>query len=85
MFFVSIPAREIPLEKITNGDFIYSLKLEKIPEDDGIYIFARQWGKSYEALYRDNLKICLHNPLIFLVGRAGIEPATNGLKDVNLN
>ena len=73
--------KPIPLEKVTNGDFIYSLKLEKIPEDAGIYIFARQWGKSYEALYvgkSENLRRRVHGHLNNLKLMKYLEKARTG-------
>jgi hypothetical protein len=30
---------------------IYTLDLETVPDAPGIYVFARRWGRSYEALY----------------------------------
>jgi hypothetical protein len=44
--------KSIPLQRATKEEgLIYSFNLEKIPEVPGIYIFARCWGRSYEALY----------------------------------
>jgi hypothetical protein len=39
----------VPLAKGEVG--IYTLDLGKIPRAPGVYIFARKWGGSYEALY----------------------------------
>jgi hypothetical protein len=30
---------------------IYTMDMEKVPDGPGIYVFARRWGRSYEALY----------------------------------
>lgn len=42
-------AAPVPLRKSRVG--IYDLDLDSIPRAAGIYIFARKWGKTYEALY----------------------------------
>lgn len=42
-------ATPVPVRKSQDG--VFALDLEKIPKAPGIYIFARKWGKSYEALY----------------------------------
>jgi len=39
----------IPVRKNQDGDF--DIDLDKLPKAPGIYIFARKWGRSYEALY----------------------------------
>lgn len=41
--------KPVPLRSCSNG--YYQLDLEAVPSSPGIYIFARRWGKSYEALY----------------------------------
>ena len=41
--------KPIPLEK--DSGLIYTCDIEKIPDVEGVYIFARRWGKNYEALY----------------------------------
>jgi excinuclease UvrABC nuclease subunit len=43
--------KPIRLKDVKGGNSIYSVALEKIPNVAGIYIFARRYGKSYEALY----------------------------------
>ena len=58
--------KPIPLVKALNDGSIYSLNLEKVPATVGIYIFARHWGKSYEALYvgkSGNLRSRVHGHL----------------------
>lgn len=42
-------ATPVPLKNSQLG--IYEVDLDVIPREPGIYIFARKWGKSYEALY----------------------------------
>jgi len=32
-------------------NFIYTFDTEKLPKSPGVYIFARRWGASFEALY----------------------------------
>jgi len=41
----------IPLKYVRSGFGVYEVDLDKFPREPGIYIFARKWGKSYEALY----------------------------------
>ncbi len=44
--------KPVPLRKARKGSlYIYTVNLDVIPEVPGIYVFARRWGKSYEALY----------------------------------
>jgi len=44
--------KPVPLRKARKGSLsIYTVNLEVLPNVPGIYIFARRWGKSYEALY----------------------------------
>jgi len=43
--------KPIPLKNAKNEGLIYSINLKIIPVVSGIYIFARRWGKSYEAIY----------------------------------
>lgn len=41
----------IPLKRVRSGVGIYQVDLDDLPRETGIYIFARKWGSSYEALY----------------------------------
>lgn len=43
--------RAIPLRRSRRSDLIYDVDLAAIETEPGIYVFARRWGKSYEALY----------------------------------
>ncbi len=44
--------KPVPLRKARKGSlYIYTVNLEVLPDVPGIYIFARRWSKSYEALY----------------------------------
>ena len=44
--------KPVPLRKARKGSlYIYTVNLEVLPNVPGIYIFARRWGRSYEALY----------------------------------
>lgn len=43
--------KPIALVKEKNNGLIYSLKLDKVPDAPGIYIFGRLYGTTYEALY----------------------------------
>lgn len=44
-------SRPLPMHRGRGGSLIYSLDLDQIERVAGVYIFARKWGKSYEALY----------------------------------
>ncbi len=41
--------KPVPLKGSSTG--FYEIDLDSVPKEAGIYIFARRWGKSYEALY----------------------------------
>ena len=43
--------RPVSLRSGAREGLIYTLDLDALPRAPGIYIFARRWGKSYEALY----------------------------------
>ena len=43
--------RPIPLKKVNRGALIYDIDLEKVPDKNGIYIFARKFNRNYYALY----------------------------------
>lgn len=44
--------RYIPLKYVRSGGIgTYEVDLDKFPQEPGIYIFARKWSNSYEALY----------------------------------
>jgi predicted GIY-YIG superfamily endonuclease len=60
---------------------IYSLDLDVLPRSPGIYIFVRQWGKTYEALYigkTNDLRSRIKNHLNNLRLMRHIEYAKNG-------
>jgi hypothetical protein len=43
--------KPIPLQRDTRNGLTFSVDLAKIEAEPGVYIFARKWGGSYEALY----------------------------------
>ena len=43
--------RPIQLRDVRRGVMIYNLDLSKVDDAAGIYIFGRQWGRHFEALY----------------------------------
>ena len=44
--------KPVPLRKATKAStYIYTVNLDALPKAPGIYVFARRWGQSYEALY----------------------------------
>lgn len=43
--------KPVPLRSGRRDGLIYTVDLEAIPRAPGVYIFARKWGKSFEALY----------------------------------
>jgi hypothetical protein len=44
-------SRPITLRSGAKEGLIYTVNLDKLPRTPGIYIFARKWGRSFEALY----------------------------------
>ena len=46
-----VPLRKAPRKARKESLYIYKVDLEVLPAVPGIYIFARRWSKSYEALY----------------------------------
>ena len=43
--------RLIVLKDATKDDMIFKLDLSKVPTSAGVYMFGRQWGRKFEALY----------------------------------
>ena len=43
--------RLIPLKDSIEPNSIYDVMLERLPTDPGVYVFGRQWGNQFEALY----------------------------------
>jgi hypothetical protein len=43
--------KPVPLRSGSREGLIYTLDLEAVPEGAGVYVFARRWGKTFEALY----------------------------------
>lgn len=43
--------RPLPLRKDRMGTLLYTVDLSKLAPDPGIYVFARKWGTTLEALY----------------------------------
>ena len=44
-------SRPLQLKDASKQNLIYSVNLNKIPEGAGVYVFGRQWGSDFEALY----------------------------------
>jgi hypothetical protein len=43
--------RPVSLKDASRENMIYSLNLDRLPTHTGVYVFGRQYGKSFEALY----------------------------------
>lgn len=43
--------RPIVLKNDRHGSLHYMLELDRLPQSAGIYVFARRWSTSFEALY----------------------------------
>jgi hypothetical protein len=43
--------RPILLMDATEPNSIYSVEFDRLPTDSGVYVFGRQWGNQFEALY----------------------------------
>jgi hypothetical protein len=41
----------IPVRSAKAGSYIYMWKPERVPEEPGIYVFARKWGKATIPIY----------------------------------
>lgn len=44
-------SRPIPLKDARTENMLYSLDLDKLHREPGVYIFGRRYGKQFEALY----------------------------------
>lgn len=44
-------SRPISLKDASKDNLIYGLDLSKVTDRPGVYIFGRQWGSGFEALY----------------------------------
>lgn len=44
-------SRPVPLKDGARQNLIYTLNLSSIPDDSGVYVFGREWGQGFEALY----------------------------------
>jgi hypothetical protein len=57
--------RPVPLIR-SKADGLYGVDLEKLDPEPGVYVFARQWGSGFEALYvgkADNIRRRLRGQL----------------------
>lgn len=43
--------RPIPLKDATEPNSIYAVDFDRLPTNPGVYVFGRQWGNQFEALY----------------------------------
>jgi hypothetical protein len=41
----------IPLGDAVDPNLIYTVEVERLPTDPGVYVFGRLWGNQFEALY----------------------------------
>jgi hypothetical protein len=74
-------SRPIPLRSGRREGLIYALDLDSADPDPGVYVFARKWGSSYEALYvgkADNMRRRLRGQLNNLRLMRHVESAKNG-------
>ena len=75
----------MPLQNGRGAGLIYFADLEKVEPDPGVYVFARQWGSSFEALYigrADNVRRRLRGQLNNLRLMRHIEGAKSGRRMV---
>ncbi len=68
---LSVTWKSYPLSDDTKRGMTYTTELKKIPDIAGVYFFARQHGKTFEALYvgkannlRSRIKTQLNNLLV---------------------
>jgi hypothetical protein len=79
-------ARPVQLRK-GRGGLIYTVDLDKIERDPGVYVFARRWGSSFEALYvgkSQNLRARIRGHLNNLRLMKHLETAKTGRRFVIL-
>lgn len=77
----------VPLRRGAREGLIYTVDLNKIGREAGIYIFARRWGRSFEALYvgqSQNLRSRIRGHLNNLRLMRHIESAKTGRRFVLL-
>ena len=75
----------IPLVDGQRDGLIYSLDLDAVDPDPGVYVFARRWGKTIEALYvgkSDNVQRRLRGQLNNLRLMRHVESAKAGRRVV---
>lgn len=73
--------RAIPLKRSRRHDLIYDVDLDSIESLPGVYVFARRWGSSYEALYvgrSENVRRRIRGHLNNLRLMSHVEHAKNG-------
>ena len=44
-------SKPIPVRKVRGAVLEYAIDMDLLPTEAGIYIFGRQWGQKFEALY----------------------------------
>jgi hypothetical protein len=74
-----------PLTLTRSEDQIYALDLDSVPDDPGVYVFMRVFGKNHHPLYvgkAENLRTRLTQQLNAVKLMRGIEKAENGARRV---
>ena len=44
-------SRQIPLRRSRQRSLVYTIDMDKLPDEPGLYVFGRRFGNSFEALY----------------------------------
>ena len=44
-------SRQIPLRRSKQRSLVYTIDMDKLPDEPGLYVFGRRFGNSFEALY----------------------------------
>lgn len=75
----------LPLRSGAREGLIYTVPVERIERAAGVYVFARKWGKSFEALYvgkSNNVRQRIHGQLNNLKLMRHLEDAKTGRRVV---
>ena len=44
-------SRQVPLKRSRQRSLVYTIDMDKLPDEPGLYVFGRRFGNSFEALY----------------------------------
>ena len=44
-------SRQVPLKRSRQRSLVYTIDMDKLPDEPGLYVFGRRFGNSFEGLY----------------------------------